>query len=106
MEGQEESMTECERWWSQAEAEATKAPHCGRLNRLVYHQFADHEGGRGLRTLAPIRVQLQSTLLLFISIYCNIIFIHKCCHLEQAGEVLVSVPGRVLMNTRSALRCP
>lgn len=42
------------------------------------HQFADHEGGRGLRTLAPIR----------------------------AGEVLVSVPGRVLMNTRSAMRCP
>lgn len=58
MEGQEESMTEFERWWLQAEAEA-KAPHRGRRNRLAYHQFADHEGGRGLRTLAPIRVQLN-----------------------------------------------
>jgi hypothetical protein len=34
------------------------------------------------------------------------LFTHKCCRLEQAGEVLVSVPGRVLMNTWSALRCP
>jgi hypothetical protein len=57
--GDAAAMTEFQSWWRQAEAEGQHRS----INKLAYHQFPGHEGGRGLRTLAPIPVRRH----LFIS---------------------------------------